>query len=258
MGIGAGAATALSPLLVGLIAPPWGARTGGGGRSTYSAIPVFFVAFLAFRLPEPPRGQFEKKDVLGEVIGDPLGLPRRPGSGVPADPAHPHDQDMSHRLLCDRVRLVHRSGARQPLPQAALRSRCVPARTHRHHREHRRAGGSSARRALLRPPVPQGSCAAVDADRHRRPSGRHPHPHSVLHADCRPVGRVQRPGRGAPPTAFSMVGPVLISVAPYRLRGMVGAVGGISTSSSSVPPVGPCWPPCSTAWSECGPQRRSS
>ena len=28
-------------------------------------------------------------------------------------------------------------------------------------------------------------------------------------------------------TAFSMVGPVLISVAPYRLRGMVGAVGGI-------------------------------
>ena len=25
---------------------------------------------LAFRLPEPPRGQFEKKDVLGEVIED--------------------------------------------------------------------------------------------------------------------------------------------------------------------------------------------
>ena len=43
-------------------------------------------------------------------------------------------------------------------------------------------------------------------------------------------------------TAFSMVGPVLTSVAPYRLRGMVGAVGA-STSSSSVPPAGPCWRP---------------
>ena len=27
-------------------------------------------AFFAFRLPEPPRGQYEKKDVLGEVIED--------------------------------------------------------------------------------------------------------------------------------------------------------------------------------------------
>ena len=54
-------------------------------------------------------------------------------------------------------------------------------------------------------------------------------------------------------TSFSMIGPVLISVAPYGLRGMVGAVGG-STSSSSVPPVAQCWRRCSTASSGCGPR----
>ena len=28
------------------------------------------MAVFAFKLPEPPRGQFEKQDVLGEVIED--------------------------------------------------------------------------------------------------------------------------------------------------------------------------------------------
>ena len=33
-------------------------------------IPVILVALLAFMMKEPPRGQFEKQDVLGEVIED--------------------------------------------------------------------------------------------------------------------------------------------------------------------------------------------
>ena len=74
---------------------PWAGRTGGGGPSTSWPSPIFFVAFLAFRLPEPPRGQFEKKDVLGRGHRrSPAGC-AVPGGGVRADPAHPHDQDMS-------------------------------------------------------------------------------------------------------------------------------------------------------------------
>src|SRR4029079_6135286 len=34
------------------------------------AIPAAVLAVFAFRLPEPPRGQSEKQDVLGEVIED--------------------------------------------------------------------------------------------------------------------------------------------------------------------------------------------
>ena len=53
-------------------------------------------------------------------------------------------------------------------------------------------------------------------------------------------------------TGFSMISPVLISVAPYRLRGMVGAVGGIYVFVGAT--GGAIWPPCWTAWSACGPQ----
>ena len=54
-----------SPILVGAIA------TLANWRWTYYTlwIPVAVVAVLAFRLPEPVRGQWEKADVLGEAIG---------------------------------------------------------------------------------------------------------------------------------------------------------------------------------------------
>ena len=54
-----------SPILVGGIA------TLADWRWTYYTlwIPVAVVAVLAFRLPEPVRGQWEKVDVLGEAIG---------------------------------------------------------------------------------------------------------------------------------------------------------------------------------------------
>ena len=51
------------------------------------------LAFFAFRIPEPPRGQFEKQDVLGEVIEDAQAgarsrsRPRSPGCN------DPHAQD---------------------------------------------------------------------------------------------------------------------------------------------------------------------
>ncbi len=60
----------LSPLLVGGIAALAGGGSGWRWAFVVLAIPTAVVAFLAFRIPEPPRGQFEKKDVLGEVIED--------------------------------------------------------------------------------------------------------------------------------------------------------------------------------------------
>jgi ABC-type branched-subunit amino acid transport system ATPase component/predicted MFS family arabinose efflux permease len=60
----------LSPIIVAGIATLAGGTNGWRWAFIVLAIPVAVVAFLAFRLPEPPRGQFEKKDVLGEVIED--------------------------------------------------------------------------------------------------------------------------------------------------------------------------------------------
>ena len=65
----------LSPLLVG------GLATWIGGPSAWRwvfvvlAIPISIVSIFGFALPEPPRGQFEKQDVLGEVIAEDDPLP---------------------------------------------------------------------------------------------------------------------------------------------------------------------------------------
>jgi len=64
----------LSPLLVGLIASFFDHRNGGheGWRWAFYilGIPAAIVAVFAFFMKEPPRGQYEKDDVLGEVIED--------------------------------------------------------------------------------------------------------------------------------------------------------------------------------------------
>ena len=57
---------AISPLLVGGIAIVFGWRW----PFLLLGLPVAVVAVLAFRMKEPPRGQWEKKAVLGEVIED--------------------------------------------------------------------------------------------------------------------------------------------------------------------------------------------
>jgi len=73
-----GAATFVAGRMVGTLSPVivTGIATLAGGPDGWRwafgvlALPVAVVAFLAFRLPEPPRGQYEKKDVLGEVFQD--------------------------------------------------------------------------------------------------------------------------------------------------------------------------------------------
>ena len=60
----------LSPALVGGIAALAGGDDGWRWSYFLLGIPMIPLAILAFRIPEPPRGQFEKLDVLGEVIQD--------------------------------------------------------------------------------------------------------------------------------------------------------------------------------------------
>lgn len=56
----------ISPLLVGGLAVLLGWRW----PFLLLGVPVAIVALLAFRLKEPPRGQWEKQSVLGEVVED--------------------------------------------------------------------------------------------------------------------------------------------------------------------------------------------
>jgi MFS family permease len=70
MSIGSGAATALSPVLVGYITTAVGGINGWRWAFCVLAAPILLVSLIAFGLREPPRGQFEKLDVLGEVIED--------------------------------------------------------------------------------------------------------------------------------------------------------------------------------------------
>jgi ABC-type branched-subunit amino acid transport system ATPase component/predicted MFS family arabinose efflux permease len=66
------ATAAISPLLVGAIAVAAGGVEGEGWRWAFYllGIPVAIAAIAAFRLREPVRGQWEKRDVLAEVIED--------------------------------------------------------------------------------------------------------------------------------------------------------------------------------------------
>ena len=59
-----------SPIVVGGIAAAAGGVEGWRWAYLILGVPVAIFALLAFRLPEPVRGQWEKKDVLDEVIDD--------------------------------------------------------------------------------------------------------------------------------------------------------------------------------------------
>ncbi|UGQ11747.1 MFS transporter [Yinghuangia sp. ASG 101] len=68
-------AGALSPLVVAGIATVAGGDSGWRWAYLLLGLPTLVVAVWAFRLPEPPRGQHEKKSVLGEVVDDDRPMP---------------------------------------------------------------------------------------------------------------------------------------------------------------------------------------
>jgi ABC-type branched-subunit amino acid transport system ATPase component/predicted MFS family arabinose efflux permease len=70
MNMGAHGVGIVSPVLCAAIATWAGGVEGWRWAWFLLGIPVIIVAVLAFFMKEPPRGQFEKQDVLGEVIED--------------------------------------------------------------------------------------------------------------------------------------------------------------------------------------------
>jgi len=70
MNMGAHGIGIVSPVLCAAIATWAGGVEGWRWAWFLLGIPVILVAVLAFFMKEPPRGQFEKQDVLGEVIED--------------------------------------------------------------------------------------------------------------------------------------------------------------------------------------------
>ena len=68
-------AAVLSPAIVGGIAALAGGRDGWRWAYFALALPTIPLAILAFRMPEPPRGQPEMLDALGEVVGDTDAIP---------------------------------------------------------------------------------------------------------------------------------------------------------------------------------------
>ncbi len=59
---------AISPALVGAIASVAGGDNGWRWAFFILGLPALILTLFALRIPEAPRGQFEMKDVLGEVI----------------------------------------------------------------------------------------------------------------------------------------------------------------------------------------------
>lgn len=70
MQMGAHGAGLASPVLVAAIATWFGGPEGWRWAWYLLGIPAALVGLGAFAMKEPPRGQFEKDDVLGEVIED--------------------------------------------------------------------------------------------------------------------------------------------------------------------------------------------
>jgi ABC-type branched-subunit amino acid transport system ATPase component/predicted MFS family arabinose efflux permease len=227
MGMGSGAAMALSPVLVGFIATQVGGPNGWRWAFYILAIPILLVAIFAFRIPEPPRGQFEKKDVLGEVITD-------------ARPAAPSLEAAFERIL--RIRTI--KTVLIAFSAIGFGLFTVPVLGNLYLKQ--RFGLDAFQRGIIGTIGTAGVLIALPLvgryyDRlYRKDPAKalsligkvvlpvavlvpiqYAMPNAVLWAVFSvPVGVLLL-------TGFSMIGPVLTSVAPYRLRGMVGAVGGI-------------------------------
>jgi ABC-type branched-subunit amino acid transport system ATPase component/predicted MFS family arabinose efflux permease len=223
---GAGAA-ALSPLIMGAIATSAGGPNGWRWAFYALAVPILVMAFVGFRIPEPPRGQFEKLDVLGEVLPD-------------TSPAPP-----SLEAAFDRVKQVK-------TVKTCLVAFCalgftfftVPTLSNLFLQDHFHMdtiqrgliGTTTGLGALL--PAPfigryYDQLYRKDPARALKLVGRLLLPVALVTPIQYFMPNVTLYAVMAVPSgmltlaAYSLIGPILASVAPYRLRGLVGAVGGL-------------------------------
>ncbi len=227
MGMALGGATALSPVLVGFIATAVGGPNGWRWAFYILAIPIVLIAGFAFRIKEPPRGQFEKKDVLGEVITD-------------AQPASPSLEAAFERIM--RIRTIKMVLIAFSAIGFGLFT--GPVLGNLWLKQH--FGLDAFQRGLI---VTIGNVGVLISlplvgryyDRlYRKDPARALSLIGKVVLPCAVLIPIQYfmpnavlwaifsiPSAILLLTGFSMIAPVLQSVAPYRLRGLVGAVGGI-------------------------------
>ncbi len=227
MGMATGIAAALSPLLVGSIASAVGGPNGWRWAFYILAVPVVLVAVIAFRLREPPRGQHEKLDVLGEVIED----------TQPVPPSLEAAFARITKIHTMRMCLIAFSAMGFGLFTAPVLGNLFLQQQY---------GLDAFKRGLIGTIGSIGVLVALPFVGKLYDRLYHKDPAQALAL----IGKILLPVCVLIPiqyfmpdaalwaavsvlvivlqmSAFSMVGPVLTSVAPYHLRGMTGAVGAI-------------------------------
>ncbi|HXY28809.1 MAG TPA: ATP-binding protein, partial [Acidimicrobiales bacterium] len=227
MGIATGVATALSPILVGSIATAVGGPNGWRWAFYVLALPIVVVAVVAFGLREPPRGQHEKLDVLGEVIAD----------TQPVPPSFEAAFARITRIHTIKMCLIGFSAMGFGLFTAPVLGNLFLQQQY---------GLDAFRRGLIGTIGSIGVLVVLPFVGRYYDSLYHRDPAQALAL----IGRMLLPVAVLVPiqyfmpnavlwavfsvfvamlsmSAFSMVAPVLTSVAPYHLRGLTGAVGAI-------------------------------
>jgi ABC-type branched-subunit amino acid transport system ATPase component/predicted MFS family arabinose efflux permease len=217
----------LSPALVGGIATLAGGDEGWRWAFLLLGIPVFVLALLAFRIPEPPRGQHEMLDVLGEV------LPSSSSAGISVEAAFARLKQI--RTL--RTALIAFAAMGFGLFTGPVLSNLYIED---------RFGLDAFERGLLASIGGLGVVAVLPFTSRRYDALYRQDPSRALRlvgllivpvAVLIPIQYVMPNAvlfaiAGVAPlvllmTAFTMVGPVLQSIIPYRLRGMGSALGAI-------------------------------
>ncbi len=227
MGIATGIATALSPILVGSVATAVGGPNGWRWSFYILAIPIVIVAVIAFGLREPPRGQHEKLDVLGEVIQD----------SQPVPPSFEAAFARITKIHTIKMCLIGFSAMGFGLFTAPVLGNLFLQQQY---------GLNAFRRGLIGTIGSIGVLVVLPFVGRYYDRLYHEDPAEALAL----IGKILLPVAVLVPiqysmpnavlwtvfsvlvamltlSAFSMVGPVLTSVAPYHLRGLTGAVGAI-------------------------------
>lgn len=225
MGMATGLAGALSPLLVGAIASAFGVN---GWRWAFFllSLPIVLVALFAFFVPEPPRGQYEKLDVLGEIVDT-----------NPVPPSLEATFVRIWRIRTMKTCLVAFSALGFSLFTAPVLGNLF-LQQHYHLDVFKRGLVGTAAGIGLIAVLPFAG-RYFDLRYHEDPAKalsligkallpvavlvplQYFMPNAVLWAAFSIIVSILHM------SAFTMIGPVISSVAPYRLRGMTGAVSGL-------------------------------
>ncbi|WP_049795950.1 MFS transporter [Frankia sp. EAN1pec] len=221
------AAGALSPLVVAGIATLAGGSAGWRWPFLVLGLPALLMALLAFRLPEPARGQHEMKSVLGEVLHE-------------ADPMPISVEAAFSRLM--QIRTVKSA----ILAFSALGFGLFTTGVLGNLWAEDHYGMSTFQRGLMGTlgGITLLVCLPLVAPRYDRLYRSDPARALRLLGLCiAPIAILLPiqwfmpgwvgfmlagvPGAALTSVAFSMVGPVLQSVVPYRLRGLGAALGAV-------------------------------